>query len=352
MRLSGKEVDVSRYGVEASWRQTVRILVSVLLAWFVAAVFGLHETIWALITALIVTQSSIAQTITTARDQIVGTLIGAVVGTLAISLRLLLDQYWLPFWLALVPLAALAAWRPSLRFAGVTLMIVYLLPSTGNPFTPLTERLAAIFLGVLVSVAVSYVVFHADARRRAFLIAAQMFRHLNELLQAALLRSENWRQLEARGELCVPLLAQLNDCVVEARRERITDLERRHPVLVVLPSLMRRVMSDTMLIARAIEAGKDSKGFDGVHRLHGDFSHAYRSLAHRCEQHAAGKATGTPERPGRDDVLASLPDLGRNALPEMHFAVNLLVEDLRQAIDVLMSDPGSDVAQLRARLGE
>jgi len=36
----------------------------------------------------------------------------------------------------------------------------------------------------------------------------------------------------------------------------------------------------------------------------------------------------------------------------MHFAVNLLVEDLRQAIDVLMSDPGSDVAQLRARLGE
>ncbi|AQS88781.1 hypothetical protein A0U93_13570 [Neoasaia chiangmaiensis] len=260
MRLSGKGVDVSRYGVEASWRQTVRILVSVLLAWFFAAVFGLHETIWALITALIVTQSSIAQTITTARDQIVGTLIGAVVGTLAISLRPLLDQYWLPFWLALVPLAALAAWRPSLRFAGVTLMIVYLLPSTGNPFTPLTERLAAIFLGVLVSVAVSYVVFHADARRRAFLIAAQMFRHLNELLQAALLRSESWRQLEARGELCVPLLAQLNDCVVEARRERITDLERRHPVLVVLPSLMRHVMSDTMLIARAIEAGKDSKG--------------------------------------------------------------------------------------------
>lgn len=338
-RLTDSMKFLSRpYGMEAPWRQTTRTLISVAASWGVGSALGLRETIWALITSLIVTQSSIEQTMTTARDQVIGTIIGALVGTLAITIQLATGFYWTPFALLLVPVAYMAAVRPSLRFAGVTLMIVYLLPASGNPYWPLTERLTAIFLGVFVSLIVSYLVLHASARRRGFITAAHMFRALDDLLQAALMRSESWSQLEARNEDCAKYLLILDECVSEARRENWVRLEKRHPVLSVLPALMRRMLSDTMLVARAIDAGKDRGGFDGVRELHNGLSHAYRALAHRCEQHAAGEAKGTPERPSRDDILAHLPALGTDALPEMHFVISLLRQDLKRATDVLMNE--------------
>ncbi|GBQ12358.1 FUSC family protein [Swaminathania salitolerans] len=337
---------------EAPWRQMVRTLVAVGLCWGIGISLGLDETIWALITALIVTQSSIDQTVSTARDQIVGTLLGAVIGTLAITARLILGFYWPVFAVALLPLAYLAAVRPSLRFAGVTLMIVYLLPSRGsNPYWPLTERLTAIFLGVLVSLVVSFVVLHANARRRGFLVAARMFREMDDLLQAALRREEIWNDLEKRNDHCARNLITLNECVAEAYRENWGLLEKRHPILSVLPALMRRMLSDTMLVARAINAGKDRGGFSGVAGLHTGLSHAYRALARRCEIHASGKATGNPERPGREDVLSALPTLGQDALPEMHFVISLLRQDLRRATDVLMSKPESRARDLREMIG-
>lgn len=338
---------------EAPWRQMVRTLVAVALCWIIGEATGLDETIWALITALIVTQSSIDQTFSTARDQIIGTLVGAVVGTLAITARLILGFYWPIFCIALLPLAYMAAVRPSLRFAGVTLMIVYLLPSHGaNPYWPLTERLTAIFLGVIVALVVSFVVLHASARRRGFLTAGRMFREMDELLQAALRRQEMWSELEARNDHCARNLLVINECVAEAYRENWGLLEKRHPILTVLPALMRRMLSDTMLVARAINAGKDRGGFSGVAGLHTGLSHAYRSLARRCEIHAAGKAHEKPYRPGREDVLSALPTLGQDALPEMHFVIALLRQDMRRATDVLMSTPESRAKDLRDMIGK
>ncbi|GAB6855657.1 FUSC family protein [Asaia astilbis] len=338
---------------EAPWRQMVRTFVAVAICWIIGETTGLVETTWSLITALIVTQSSIDQTVSTARDQIVGTVIGAVVGTLAITAQLFIGTYWTIFWIALAPLAYLAAIRPSLRFAGVTLMIVYLLPARdSNPYWPLTERLTAIFLGVIVSLIVSFVVLHASARRRGFLTASRMFREMDELLQAALRREEMWSELEDRNDQCARKLLVINDCVAEAYHENWGLLEKRHPILSVLPALMRRMLSDTMLVARAINAGKDRGGFSGVAGLHTGLSHAYRSLARRCEIHAAGKAHETPFRPGREDVLSALPTLGQDALPEMHFVIALLRQDLRRATDVLMSEPESRAKDLRAMIGK
>lgn len=336
---------------EAPWRQMVRTLVSAGTCWGIGTVCGLDETIWALVTSLIVTQSSIDQTMSTARDQVVGTLIGALVGVLSITARVMTGYYWSIFWVSLIPVAFLAAVRPSLRFAGVTLMIVYLLPSHGNPYWPLTERLTAIFLGVFVSIIVSFVVLHASARRRAFVTAGRMFRALDDLLQAALQREETWSALEKRNTDCAAYLITLNECLAEAHRETWGQLEQRHPILSVLPALMRRIQSDTMLVARAINAGKDREGFSGVAGLHKGLSHAYRSLARRCELHAAGRGRSQPNRPGPDDVLMALPLLGPDALPEMHFVIALLRQDLRRATDILMCAPESKAKDLRVLIG-
>jgi uncharacterized membrane protein YgaE (UPF0421/DUF939 family) len=342
---------VRRTDIRPAVRQTVRILVSVMAAWLVGLIFGLHETIWALVTALIVTQSSISQTVTTARDQLNGTFVGAVAGTLAITAYQFVDARWTIFWIALAPLAFLASLRPSLRFAGVTLMIVYLFPSTGNPYTPLAERLGAIFSGVIVSVLVSYLVLHASARRHAFDTAAKLLREVEAMLDAALRQSESWSQIEERNQACVLDLTELTDAVAEARREFFGNLDRRDPVLVTLPDLMRRVQQDAALIARAIDAGKgvgeSGRGFERLHAVRPGVSHAIRTLAQVCERQAARGKVRRPKLT-RADVFSKLEHLGPDALPEMRFVMVLLRQDLETAVSVLMESGEASADKLRA----
>jgi len=339
-----------RQALRPAVRQTVRILISVVTAWGVGEVLGLRETIWALVTALIVTQSSISQTMTTARDQLSGTVLGAVFGTVAITVQLWVQHRWVVFWVALTPLAFLASIRPALRFAGITLMIVYLFPSTGNPYTPLVQRLMAIFLGVIVSVLVSYLVLHASARKHAFHTAARLLRALETLLDVALRQGESWEQIEQRSEGCVRLLIELREAVDEARREYFGDLDRRDPVLVTLPALMRRLQSDVLLIARAIDAGKgdgeSGRGGERLLAIRPGVSHAMRCLARICEQRVARKAS-VPRLDGAD-VISELEKLGPDALPEMRFAMILLRQDIDKAVKVLVEAGDASADRLRA----
>ena len=50
------------------------------LCWWLGQAFGLHESYWGPISAIIVLQSNVGATITVSRDRILGTLIGAVFG--------------------------------------------------------------------------------------------------------------------------------------------------------------------------------------------------------------------------------------------------------------------------------
>ena len=117
-------------------RQAVRTLVSVFLSDVVAQVLHLREPYWALITAVIVTQARISSTLEAGRDQIIGTLVGAVAGAGAIALSLAGLPKLPVFAVLLVPLALLAAFKPNLRLAGVTLVVVFLFPAQGGPVQP------------------------------------------------------------------------------------------------------------------------------------------------------------------------------------------------------------------------
>ncbi|GAD10035.1 hypothetical protein GFGA_1d0743 [Gluconobacter frateurii NBRC 103465] len=318
-------------------RQTIRVLVSIAAAWLVGFVLHLQETIWALVTALIVTQSSITQTMATARDQITGTLLGAVAGTIAVLLELWTGQQWLSFWIVLTPLAFLAAVQTNLRFACITLMIVYLFPSQGSPFLPMVTRLAAILIGVMVSLVVSFVVLHSSARKQAFHTSGRLLRRLDGLLDGALDQETSWREIEKRNEACVTLLIELEGAVEEARRERFSDLEKRDPVLAALPRLMRRLLNDTMLVARAIATGR-AAGNTGLVPLYKSLSHALRALAHSCEQRLVRQQNRHPHQLEDKDILDLLPRLEEQTRPEMRFVMSLFKEDLQRAVGVIMRD--------------
>jgi uncharacterized membrane protein YccC len=137
--------------------QTVRILAACALAYAGARLIGLSEYYWALVTAVVVTQPALPETLAAGRDRALGTLIGAVAGLAVIAAGQWGASTFALFWVALVPLAILTAIKPTLRLSCVTLVIVVLVPAPGNPFARPFERVVEILVGVLASIVVSAV---------------------------------------------------------------------------------------------------------------------------------------------------------------------------------------------------
>jgi uncharacterized membrane protein YccC len=134
---------------------SVRILAACAIAYAGAKLIGLREEYWAVVTAVIVTQPVLSDTLSAGRDRILGTLIGAFAGLAVIAAAELGLPSFPLFWIALVPLSILTAAKPNLRLCCVTLIIVVLVPAFGSPFARPLERIVEIFVGTLASIAVS-----------------------------------------------------------------------------------------------------------------------------------------------------------------------------------------------------
>ena len=136
-------------------RQTIRFLLSVGLCGFVAWLTNLQEPGWALITSVIVTQSSITETLSSGRYQLVGTLIGAAASILPITLLLYHWPLWRAFAVAFVPLAVLASWNPGTRTRVVTLLIATLFATPHDPYLRPSVRVLSVLMGVGVAMPVT-----------------------------------------------------------------------------------------------------------------------------------------------------------------------------------------------------
>lgn len=305
----------------ATVRQTIRLLVSVGLAGLVGLLANLQEPAWALITAVIVTQSSITETMSSGRYQLVGTLIGAAASIVPITLMLFHCPLWVSFAVAFVPLAILASWRPSTRMAVVTLMIATLFPTQNDPYLRPIERVLSILFGVGVSMLVSYVVLHEQARRDAFRNAADAVRTLEDILQHALKQDIDWPAIQDLSDACSVSLRKIQSAVEEARRERWKPLEQRDPMLAALPKTLRQLQMDTVVVARAImrnpseskileQAAQDTQNDD----LRAGMKRAFEWIIGRCEAEsvsrtgeeyrvAAGIISGLPNENDRDDAI-------------------------------------------------
>ncbi|MCQ8242336.1 FUSC family protein [Rhizosaccharibacter radicis] len=239
-------------------RQTTRILAAVLATEIVARLLRLNEPYWALITAVIVTQARMGQTLEAGRDQVVGTLVGAAAGAVAISLSLLGWPRWPVFAGLLVPLAFLAALKPNLRLAGVTLVVVFLFPAAGGPFSRPIDRVLAILTGAVVPLGMSFLVFHSRARQLAFQCAGELIGTLQATRKEILSRRVPVAEVETLNDRSSDALRALIGAVTEARREQFSAVEKTDPLLVRLVPMLRRLQSDILFVARALAD-------DGVH---------------------------------------------------------------------------------------
>lgn len=152
-------------------RLSARMTVAALAGYALAELLHLAQGYWAVLTAVVVTQSSVGGSLKASIDRFIGTFSGAIFG--AIIALLIPHRSALAPAVALVvavaPLAVLAAVSPSFRIAPVTAIIVLLGTSSAQagPLGSATARVIEISLGCVVGLAVSLLVLPARAYRAA-----------------------------------------------------------------------------------------------------------------------------------------------------------------------------------------
>jgi uncharacterized membrane protein YccC len=190
------------------------------LCWWIAMLFGLHDGYWGAISAIIVLQSNFGATISASRDRILGTLIGALLGFSFTQFGTLPWNYILAV-LAAVIICGLLGLRSSSRLAGVTITIVMLVQRGGSHWTIALDRVMEVFLGILVAVVISTVVFPDRARLRLRDGLAQEFLVLGAFFEGILegFRGAPAENLSALREDALARLRNNNQLLDAARNE-------------------------------------------------------------------------------------------------------------------------------------
>lgn len=241
----------------AELRHALRVVIAVLAAFAVVKLAGLPQGWWAVITALLVVQTSVGGSLKAALDRLWGTLAGALYGA-AVAIAIPHDAdlgLALAIAAAILPLAFLAAVNPIFRVAPVTALIV-MLPIYGHAASPLTsaiDRVIEIIIGNIVALAVTFIILPTRAHSQLREAAAKVARLNADLMERLMegLASDAGRQgvppIHAKIRAA---LKQTETAAEEAARERkmkVSDDRDPEPVVRTL----YRVRHDLVMAGRA-----------------------------------------------------------------------------------------------------
>jgi len=240
----------------------VRLTTAGVAAFALFRALGMPQALWAVITALLVTQSSVGGSLKAAADQLVGSLFGAACGaSIAFAMPpdgLLLSAAALVA--ALAPLSILAAFSAGFRIAPITAVIV-LLGDLGPDMGPLglaAYRILVVGLGCGVGLLVSALVVPAQASRSVLAVAARMATLMAEQLEALASRSVTGRSdLGALAGQIRESLNRMETLVENSARERRSWLTDVPDGTALLRTMVRLRYDLSMLRRTAREAGHD-----------------------------------------------------------------------------------------------
>jgi uncharacterized membrane protein YccC len=236
---------------------SIRVTVAALVALALAQILHLHLPLWAVMTAVIVTQMSVGRSLKATFDYLLGTLGGAIyggaIGVLIphpneIALLAVLA-------LAVAPLTFIAAINPRFSVAPITAIIVLLVPTftqTG-PIGSALDRVMEVAIGGVTGLFVSFFLLRSNAHPLVVAAAAraldQMARALGELL-AGLALGLDVASLHRIQDGIGQALIQMNAVAAEAERERAAGLAvGPHPG--PLSRTVLRLRHDLVMIGRA-----------------------------------------------------------------------------------------------------
>jgi len=236
----------------------LRMTVAAVGAFFMARVLAvpLHG-IWAVLTAVIVTQASVGGSIGASLEYVLGTLAGAIYASF---LALLIPHTTSlatagVLALSIAPLAYAAALSNVFRVAPFTAVIVLLLAGQfgQGPLAAAATRLLEVFLGGAVAVLVSLVLFPERAYRRAkqaAVLAIEQLAHALPLLLAGLSAKSNAGEVQRIQDNLGSIVASFATVVAETKHEQSVTYGSR-PNIGPLSRTLLRLRHDLVIIGRA-----------------------------------------------------------------------------------------------------
>jgi uncharacterized membrane protein YccC len=289
-------------------RLCVRSTTAAVVTLAASQLLNLPIALWAVLTAVILTQISVGRSLKATIDYLVSTLGGAVYAG-AIGALVPHDNQFAVFAalaIALAPAVLLAALNPRFSAAPFTAVMVFFGPTITHtgPIAAAFERVIEVAVGCVVGLVVSLVVLPARAHDLAIKAATEMLdlmaRFLPELfmgftqnLDRATLASIQTRIGEAFG--------RLDKAALEAQHERMTRL-RAEPDQAPLLRTLLRLRHDLIMVGRAAVA--PLPGAFGT-RLGPWLARVCETVADDLRASAAALSTGQ-EPPPLDDVEAAL----------------------------------------------
>ncbi len=234
-----------------------RLSAAGLLALWASHRIGVALPLWSVLTALIVTQISLGRSLKVTLDYFAATVGGVLWGA---GVAILVPHgseimLLLVLFLALAPLAFVAALYPRLSVGPTTAAIVVLIPQMlhTTPIASATERVEEVLLGGLAGLLVSFVFLPSSAFQQAREIAAQALKNmaravpqLFEGFERGLSEGEAHRIQDGIGQQ----LSQLLSVTAEAERERPLRLTE-DPLTGPLFRTLLRLRHDLVLLGRA-----------------------------------------------------------------------------------------------------
>ena len=246
---------VSRHRIELGL--SLRMTIAGLLSFVAAHLLGLVQVYWAVLTAVIVMQTSVGGSLKAMFDRFVGTLGGAAWGV-AVTVGLPhqgVAATGVALAVALIPLAVLVAFRPGYRVAPVTAAIVLLGHlGQGGAVEAAFDRVFEIGLGSIVALLVALLVVPArahgllyDVARGALALmadqATRVLAGVADPIDSAVVLSGNDRIRAA--------IERASASADEASRERrsyVTEAPDPEPLVRAL----RRLSHDLVMVARVL----------------------------------------------------------------------------------------------------
>jgi uncharacterized membrane protein YccC len=237
----------------------LRITVAALLSLALAQFAGLHLPLWAVLTAVVVTQASVGASLRATIDYLFGTVGGAVYGGV-IAVLIPHSSEWKPLALlavAVAPLALIAAMNPRLRVAPITAIIVLLVP-TFTPATPLAsaiDRVLEVAVGGIVAFLVSILVLPSRAHGQAAITAARTLDDMARALRALLAGVSQGLDTAALHRIQHGIgqsIVRLSAISAEAEHERTAWLAAEPDTAPLLRTLLR-LRHDLVMIGRTAQ---------------------------------------------------------------------------------------------------
>ena len=235
----------------------LRVTVAAVLSLAIAQYLHLQLPLWAVLTALIVTQMSVGKSLKATLDYLLGTIGGAIYGG-AVAVLIPHPSQWAllaVLAIAVAPLAYIASIKPRFSAAPVTAIIVLLVPliTHGTPLASAVDRVIEVAVGALTGFAVSYLLVPSRAHAQAIELAAETLDRLARALRTLLSGLSEGLDTEALHRMQDGIgesLVRLSTLYAEAER---TARIAPEPGLGPLSRTLLRLQHDLLMLGRAAQ---------------------------------------------------------------------------------------------------